>query len=126
MPDLSKWIKAVNELTKEVGTAIQQTAIENSPFVTGRYRQGIEYDNAYTVTANTEYSAAIEYGIQNPVEITPKTAKALHFNWNGKDVFYKKVKQKPRNPNPVMRNSARAVQKQIPELFKIAQQKSGL
>lgn len=125
-PDFSKWNKAINDLTVEVGTAVQNTAIENAPYKSGVYRNGIEYDKAYTVTANANYSAAIEYGTKaHP--ITAKNAKTLHYIGNdGKDKFPKSVNHPGTQPNPVMRNSARAVQKQIPELFKEVQRKNGL
>ena len=124
-PDLSKWVDAVNELTAEVGTAIQETAVQNAPRKTGVYQRSIEYDGAYTVTANANYSADIEYGT-NAHEIKPVTAQALHFKQNGKDVFYKKVMHKGTQPNPVMRMAARTVQKEVPQLFKEAQRKNGL
>lgn len=125
-PDLSKWIDTINDLTTETGAAIQETAVLNAPHRTGVYQRSIMYDGAYTVIANAHYSAAVEYGIKNPAEIKPVTAKALHFTWQGKEVFFKKVKQKQTQPNPVMRKAARTVQKQIPQLFKEAQRKNGL
>ena len=125
-PDLSKWINAVNDLTTETGNAIVETAVLNAPHRTGVYKRSIMYDGAYMVIANAHYSAAVEYGIQNPAEIKPVTAKVLHFTWQGKEVFFKKVKQKQTQPNPVMRKAARTVQKQIPQLFQKAQRKNGL
>lgn len=124
-PDLSKWVETINDLTVEVGTAIQETAVQNAPRKTGVYQRSIEYDGAYTVTANANYSADIEYGT-NAHEIRPVTAQALHFKQNGKDVFYKKVMHKGTQPNPVMRMAARTVQKEVPQLFKEAQRKNGL
>ena len=124
-PDLSKWIKAVNMLTVETGTAVQETAIQNAPRKTGVYQRSIEYDGDKTITANANYSADIEYGT-NAHEIKPVTAQALHFKQNGKEVFYKKVKHPGTKPNPVMRMAARTVQKQIPELWENAQRKAGL
>ena len=126
-PDLAKWINAINDLTTETGNAIVETAVQNAPHRTGVYKRSIKYDGAYMVIANAHYSAALEYGIKNPVEITPNPPKkALHFTWQGKEVFLKKVKQKQTQPNPVMRSAARTVQKQIPQLFKDAQRKNGL
>ena len=125
MPDFGKWINAINELTTKTGTAIQETAVLNAPYKTGVYRNNIIYDGAYTITANADYSADIEYGT-NAHEIRAVNAKALHFQQNGQDVFAKKVNHPGTKPNPVMRNSARAVQKQIPELFKEVQRKNGL
>ena len=124
-PDFSKWINAVNDLTTETGNAIVETAVLNAPRKTGVYQRSIEYDGAYTVTANAEYSACIEYGTQAH-EIKPVTAKALHFQINGEDVFAKKVMHPQTQPNPVMRTAARTVQTQIPQLFKEAQRKNGL
>lgn len=127
-PDFSKLINAVNDLTTETGNAIVETAVLNAPHRTGVYKRSIKYDGAYMVIANAHYSAAVEYGIQNPNEnITPNPPKkALHFTWNDKEVFFKKVKQKKTQPNPVMRKAARTVQKQIPQIFKDAQRKNGL
>jgi hypothetical protein len=124
-PDFSKWINAVNDLTTETGNAIVETAVLNAPRKTGVYQRNIEYDGAYTVTAGADYSACIEYGTSEH-DIKPVTAQALHFNWNGKEVFYKKVHHKGTQPNPVMRKAARTVQKQIPQLFQKAQRKNGL
>ena len=124
-PDFSKWIDCVEELTVLTGTAIQETAVQNAPRKTGVYQRSIEYDGAYTVTANADYSACIEYGTSEH-DIKPVTAQALHFQQNGKDVFYKKVHHKGTQPNPVMRKAARTVQKQIPQIFKDAQRKNGL
>lgn len=127
MPDLDKWIGAINQLTTETGFAIVETAVLNAPYRTGTYQDSIRYDGAYTVTAEAKYSAAVEYGIQKPVEITPNPPKkALHFFWKGKEMFLGKVKQKQTQPNPVMRMAARTVQKQIPQLFQKAQRKNGL
>ena len=125
-PDLAKWINAINDLTTETGNAIVETAVLNAPRKTGGYIKGIIYDNAYTVTANAVYSAAIEYGAKAH-EIRPNPPKkALHFQLNGEDVFFKKVKQKQTQPNPVMRKAARTVQKQIPQLFQKVQRENGL
>lgn len=127
-PDLAKWIGAINQLTTETGNAIVETAVLNAPHRTEVYKKSIKYDGANMVIANARYSAALEYGIQNPAEnITPNPPKkALHFTWQGKEVFFKKVKQKQTQPNPVMRKAARTVQKQIPQLFQKAQRENGL
>lgn len=124
-PDLSKWIKAVNMLTVETGTAVQETAVQNAPRKTGVYLNSINYDGDKTITANARYSADIEYGTKAH-EIKPVTAQALHFKQNSKEVFYKKVNHPGTKPNPVMRMAARTVQKQIPELWENAQRKAGL
>lgn len=124
-PDFEKWINAINQLTSEVGTAIQETAILNSPYKSGVYRQNIRYDGDKTVIANASYSADIEYGT-NAHEIRAVNADALHFKRNGEDVFYKKVNHPGTKPNPVLRNAARAVQKRIPEIWKQVQKENGL
>ena len=125
-PDLAKLINAVNDLTTETGNAIVETAVLNAPHRTGVYKKSIMYDGAYTVIANAHYSAAIEYGAKAH-EIRPNPPKkALHFQINGEDVFFKKVMHPQTQPNPVMRKAARTVQKQIPQLFQKVQRKNGL
>lgn len=124
-PDFKKWIKAVDMLTVETGTAVQETAVLNAPRKTGVYQRSIEYDGDKTITANANYSADIEYGTKAH-EIKPVTTQALHFKQNGKEVFYKKVDHPGTKPNPVLRNAARAVQKQIPEIWKQVQKENGL
>lgn len=124
-PDFKKWIDLTNQLTVATGTAVQETAVNNAPRKTGVYQRNIEYDGAYTITANAEYSAAIEYGTKaHP--ITPVNKKALAFQSNGETVFAKKVNHPGTQPNPVMRMAARTVQKQIPQIFSDLQRKNGL
>jgi hypothetical protein len=131
-PDFKKWIKAVNMLTVETGTAVQETAIQNAPRKTGVYLNSINYDGDKTVTANARYSAAIEYGFDNYQEnvkehirnITQAFGKPLK---EPKAVTVKAhTRTMNRKPNPVMRMAARTVQKQIPELWENAQRKAGL
>lgn len=124
-PDFKKWVDCVNELPVKAGTAIQETAVLNAPRVTGVYQRNIKYDGAYTVTANAEYSADIEYGT-GAHEIKPVNKKALAFQKNGETVFAKKVNHPGTKPNPVMRKAARTVQKEIPQIFKNLQNKYGL
>lgn len=124
-PDLTKWIKAVNMLTVETGTAVQETAIKNAPRKTGVYQRSIDYDGDKTIIANANYSADIEYGT-NAHTIEPVDKKALAFQKNGKTVFAKKVNHPGTKPNPVLRNAARTVQKRIPEIWKQVQKENGL
>ena len=124
-PDFTKWVDCINELTTATGTAVQETAVNNAPRKTGVYQKSIEYDGAYTITANAEYSAAIEYGTKTH-EITPINKKALAFQSNGETVFAKKVHHPGTQPNPVMRMAARTVQKKIPQIFDNLQRKNGL
>lgn len=108
---------AVADTRLEVGFRIEEVAKENAPVNSGYYRNQIEFDGKDKVTAHADYSAPIEYGINNPVIIRPKTARALRFTVNGEEVFAKSVQQKTRPPNPVMRNAARTVQKEVGGLF---------
>lgn len=124
-PDFKKWIDCVNELTVATGTAVQETAVLNAPRKTGVYQRSIEYDGDKTITANAEYSADIEYGT-NAHEIKPINKKALAFQKGGETIFAKKVNHPGTQPNPVMRKSARTVQKQIPQIFNDLQNKYGL
>lgn len=125
LPDFKKWVDLTNELTTATGTAVQETAVENAPRETGVYQRSIEYDGAYTITANAEYSACIEYGT-TAHEITPINKKALAFQQGGETVFTKKVYHPGTQPNPVMRMAARTVQKEIPQIFDNLQRKNGL
>lgn len=110
--------RAMNNTIQEVGFKIEEIAKTNAPVDSGNYRNNIKFDNAKSVTAHADYSGAIEYGIKNPVLIKPKTAKALHFTVNGKEVFAKYAMQKTRKPNPVMRNAGRSAQKLVKEIFR--------
>lgn len=103
---------------QEVGFKCQEIAVANAPKDTGYYSNNIKYDGKKEVVAHANYSAAIEYGIKNPVIIKPKNAKALRFVVNGEEIFAKSVQQKTRAPNPVMRNAARQTQKEVDRIFK--------
>ena len=124
-PDFSAFKRAVEDLTVKTGEAIVAKASINAPVDTGNYRSQIEYDGANMVIANANYSADIEYGT-GAHEIRPQTAQALHFQKDGKDVFAKKVEHPGTRPNPVMRNAAKDVQAQIPQLWKEAQRENGI
>lgn len=124
-PDFDKWKSSIQDLTVKIGFKIEETAKETAPVDTGNYRSQINYDGANEVVANANYSADIEYGTAAH-EIKPVTAQALHFKQNGKDVFYKKVYHKGTKPNPVLRNAAKSVQKQIPEIWKQVQKENDL
>lgn len=124
-PDFSKWKSAVQDLTVKTGLKIEENAKETAPVNSGNYRSEINYDGANTITAQANYSADIEYGT-GAHEITAQTAQALHFKQNGKDVFYKKVNHPGTRPNPVMRNAAAKVQKEIPQIWQQVQRENGL
>lgn len=123
--------KAVDELTIKVGVEVKKVAKETAPRSEGEanaahYKDRIVfYPEQSAVIAEQSYSAYIEYGTQ-PHEIRPKTAQALHFKKNGKDIFTKKVNHPGTKPNPVMRNAAKTVQKEIPVLWKQALRDNGL
>ena len=102
---------------QEVGFKIVEEAQKTAPVDTGNYKNNIIFDGQKTVTAHANYSAAIEYGISKPVVIRPKTAKVLHFKVDGEDVFTKYVQQKTSEPNPIMRNAQRKIQKQVKSIF---------
>lgn len=120
MPNFSNMFeKAIDETVQEVGHEVENVAKENAPVATGYYKDNIAFDGKDQIVASANYSSPIEYGIQNPVLITPKSAKVLHFvNKEGQDVFVKWAQQKARNPNPVMRNAARQVQQEVDRIFK--------
>lgn len=109
-----KLINLEELLRTQIGYSIEGEAKQNAPVDTGVYRNNIAYNGKNQIVANASYSASIEYGIApNDKQITPKSAKALHFKTGGKDVFVKWARpfKKGRKPNPVMRNSARDVMK---------------
>lgn len=126
-PDFSKWQKAVNDLRVKTGLAIVENAVENAPSDIGNYKSQIEYDGANTVTAHAQYSADIEYGTGAHI-ITPVNHKFLKFRdkKTGKDVFRKIVHHPGTRPNPVMRNAAAKVQKEIPQIWKEVQRENGV
>lgn len=115
MPNFSTQLYKFDEMLRfNLGSYIELEARDTAPVDTGVYRNNINYDGKYTITANANYSAAIEYGIAaNENKVFPKAAKTLHFKVNGEDVFVKWSRpfKKGRRPNPVMRNAARTVMK---------------
>lgn len=119
-PDFEAWKRAIQDTVIKTGVKIEEVAKETAPVDTGNYRSEIVFDGSNTVIAQANYSAAIEYGTAAH-EIRPVTAQALHFKANGKEVFAKRVWHKGTQPNPVMRNAAAQVQKEIPQIFKDAQ-----
>ena len=77
---------------------IEKEAKLTSPVDTGFYRNNIKVEGKDKIVANAEYSKAVEYGF--PAGFRTKT-----FTYkNG------------RVPNPVMRNSARKIQKEVPSI----------
>lgn len=124
-PDFSKWKSAIQDLTVKTGLKIEKTAKETAPVDTGNYRSEINYDGANSVIASANYSADIEYGTGAHI-IEPVTAKALHFKKDGKEVFTKLVHHPGTRPNPVMRNAAAKVQKEIPQIWQEVQRENGL
>ncbi len=130
-PDLSKWEKAVKDLTTKTGQAIVKNAVENAPTDTGNYKSQIAYDGANAVIAKAKYSAAIEYGFDNYEENVSEHERDIT------QAFGKKItpivatvkahtRTMNRKPNPVMRNAAAKVQKEIPQIWKKAQRENGL
>lgn len=124
-PDFSKWKSAIQDLTVKTGLKIEETAKETAPVDSGNYRSEINYDGANEVIARANYSADIEYGTGAHI-IEPVTAKALHFKKDGKEIFAKKVNHPGTRPNPVMRNAAAKVQKEIPQIWQEVQRENGL
>ncbi len=130
-PDFGKWQKAVNDLRNKTGLAIVENAVENAPTDTGYYKSQISYDGSNTVTAHAKYSAAIEYGFDN-YEETVKEHERVITQAFGKPItpVVATVKQHTRTmnrkPNPVMRNAAAKVQKEIPQIWKEVQKEHGL
>lgn len=130
-PDFRKWQKALNDLTTKTGEAVVKNAVENAPTNTGNYKSQISYDGANTVTAKVNYSAAIEYGFDNYEETVNEHERVITQAF-GKKIDPKIVNVKAhtrtmnRTPNPVMRNAAAKVQKEIPQIWKQAQRENGL
>lgn len=124
-PDFSNWKSACQDLLIKTGLKIEETAKGTAPVDTGNYQSGINYDGANEVIAQANHSADIEYGTGAHI-IGPVTAKALHFKKDGKEIFTKKVHHPGTRPNPVMRNAAAKVQKEIPQIWKEVQRENGL
>lgn len=103
-----KFAQFEEELRWQIGAYIEAEAKKNAPVDSGNYRNNINFDGKKTITAGASYSAAIEYGTQ-PHSIEARTAEALHFVINGQEIFAKKVNHPGTKPNPVMRNAARTI-----------------
>lgn len=117
LPDFSLVVKNATASTlQEAGFKVEEEAKKTAPVDSGYYRNNIGFDGKNKVIANADYSAALEYGTK-PHVIQPKTASALHFQSDGQDVFTKKVNHPGTKPNPVMRNAAHKVQKQVGGMF---------
>jgi hypothetical protein len=58
----------------------------------------------------------LEFGVNKPVTIVPKTAKALHFVFHDDTVFAKRVVIPPRPPRPHMRTAFDDVVREIPDI----------
>ena len=117
LPDFSLVLKnATTQTLQEAGFKVEDEAKKAAPVDSGYYRNNIGFDGRNKVIANADYSADIEYGTK-PHVIQPKTANALHFKSDGQDVFTKKVNHPGTKPNPVMRNAALKVQKQVGGIF---------
>ena len=117
LPDFSLVVKNATASTlQEAGFKVEEEAKKAAPVDSGYYRNNIGFDGKNSVIANAEYSADLEYGTK-PHVIEPKTAKALHFTTDGQEVFTKRVNHPGTKPNPVMRNAAHKVQKQVGGMF---------
>lgn len=130
-PDFEKWKAAVQDLIVKTGLKIEETAKENAPVDTGNYRSEISYDGSNTIIAQAKYSAAIEYGFDNYEENVREHERVISQAF-GKPITPKTVTVKAhirtmnRTPNPVMRNAAAQVQKEIPQIWQQVQKENGL
>lgn len=119
------------KLREKIGQRIVQVAVENAPTDTGYYKSQISYDGANTVTAHARYSAAIEYGFDNYKETVNEHERVITQAF-GKPItpVVATVKQHTRTmnrkPNPVMRNAASQVQKEINQIWQEVQKENGL
>ena len=117
LPDFSVVLKNATASTlQEAGFKVEEEAKKTAPVDSGYYRNNIGFDGKNRVIANADYSADLEYGTK-PHVIEPKTAKALHFKSDGKDVFTKRVNHPGTKPLAIMRNAALKVQKQVGGMF---------
>lgn len=91
--------KAFDEALLIITAKIEANAKLNSPVDTGFYRNNIKVEKKNMVVANAEYSKAIEYGF-------PAGFKTKRFTY-----------KKGRKPVPVMRMSAKKVQKEVAKIF---------
>lgn len=130
-PNLDGLRKAVEDLRIKTGLKIEETAKESAPVDSGNYRSEINYDGANEVIARAKYSAAIEYGFDNYEENVREHERVISQAF-GKPITPKVVTVKAhtrtmnRKPNPVMRNAAAKVQKEIPQIWKDVQRENGL
>lgn len=117
LPDFSLVFQNATASTlQEAGFKVEQEAKETAHVDSGYYRNNIGFDGKNKVIANADYSAALEYGTK-PHLIEPKSAKFLHFQKDGKDVFAKIVHHPGTKPLAIMRNAALKVQKQVGSMF---------
>lgn len=130
-PNFDNIKKAVQELTVKAGLKIEETAKETAPVDTGNYRSEINFDGSNSVIARAKYSAAIEYGFDNYEENVKEHQRVIT------QAFGKKInpviadvkahtRTMNRKPNPVMRNAATKVQKEISQIWHEVQKENGL
>lgn len=130
-PNFDNLKKAVQDLTVKAGLKIEETAKETAPVDTGNYRSEINFDGSNSVIAEQKYSAAIEYGFDNYEENVKEHQRVIT------QAFGKKInpviaevkahtRTMNRKPNPVMRNAAAKVQKEIPQIWHEVQKENGL
>ena len=87
---------------------MQELATINAPFDTGllasriNLTPQIEGFTEYTLSADTEYADAVEFGT-SPHVIKPNQMKALKFKIDGKTIFSKKVMHPGTEAQPYMR-----------------------
>lgn len=130
-PDFNKWQNAIRGLVTKAGNAIVENAVVAAPTDTGYYKSQIEFDGANTVTAQAKYSAAIEYGFDNYKETINEHERVITQAF-GKPItpviatVKTHTRTMNRKPNPVMRNAAAKVQKEIPKIWKQVQKENGL
>lgn len=130
-PNFDNLKKAVQDLTVKAGLKIEETAKEIAPVDTGNYRSEINYDGANEVIARAKYSAAIEYGFDNYEENVKEHQRVITQAF-GKKINHVIAEVKAhtrtmnRKPNPVMRNAAAKVQKEIPQIWHEVQKENGL
>ncbi len=119
LPNFSNLSKLATERATDRAVArVQEQAVTTAPVDSGNYRRNIVSDfNNNEVRAEAIYSKALEYGLPART-ITPKSAKALRFEIDGKVIYTKKVRLPATRPQSIMRNSARTVQREIPKIFK--------
>lgn len=117
LPDFSVALQNATAITlQESGFKVEEEAKNTAPVDSGYYRNNIGFDGKNKVIANADYSADLEYGTK-PHVIEPKSAKALHFKKDGKDIFAKIVRHPGTKPLAIMRNAALKVQKQVGGMF---------